>query len=53
MARYKSVVKKTKLKKALKQNRRIPLFVVARTKRKLSTNYKARNWRRSKLKVSG
>ena len=53
MAKYKSVVKKTKLKKALNQNRRIPLFVVARTKRKVSTNFKARNWRKSKLKIEG
>lgn len=42
---------KMKLAKALKQNRRIPLFVVAKTKRKISRNSKTRNWRARKLSL--
>ena len=41
---------KNQLAKALKQNRRIPLFVIAKTKRKISRNSKSRNWRAKKIK---
>jgi len=51
MSRFKSSEKKAKLGRALKQNRRIPLFVVAKTNRRVRTNVKARNWRRRKLKL--
>ncbi|MDP3742624.1 MAG: 50S ribosomal protein L39e [Candidatus Micrarchaeota archaeon] len=51
MSRYKTPELKTKLAKALKQNRRIPVFVVARTKRKVTFNRKTRNWRQKKLKI--
>ena len=46
----KTIELKNKLAKALKQNRRIPLFVVAKTKRKISRNSKTRNWRAKKIK---
>ncbi|MFH1247042.1 MAG: 50S ribosomal protein L39e [Candidatus Micrarchaeota archaeon] len=51
MGRYKTSELKAKLAKALRQNRRIPIFVVARTKRKLTFNKKSRNWRQKKLKL--
>jgi len=37
--------------KAAAQNRRVPLFVVAKTARRTRTNPKQRHWRRSKLKL--
>ena len=51
MSRYKSKELKLKLAKALKQNRRLPVFVVAKTKRRIMFNTKTRNWRRKKLKI--
>ena len=42
--------KKERLAKATKQNRRLPIFVTIRTKRKVQTNNKNRNWRTEKLK---
>ena len=51
MSRYKSTELKKKLAKAMKQNRRIPVFVVARTKRKVTFNRKMRNWRNKKMKI--
>ncbi|MEM3362389.1 MAG: 50S ribosomal protein L39e [Candidatus Anstonellaceae archaeon] len=47
----KSLEKKLILAKKIKQNRPIPLFIVAKTKRKVRTNNKRRNWRRDKLKL--
>lgn len=52
MARNKSPEKKRILTKAMRQNRRIPLFVIARTKRKVMRNKRARNWRSKKLGVT-
>ena len=51
MARHKSPEKKAILFKAMRQNRRIPLFVIARTKRKVTRNPKTRHWRGRKLGV--
>lgn len=45
----KSQERKVALSKALKQNRPIPLFVVAKTNRKVKTHPKRRNWRSRKL----
>ncbi|MFH1199614.1 MAG: 60S ribosomal protein L39 [Candidatus Micrarchaeota archaeon] len=42
---------KKKLTKAAKTNRRIPLFVIARTKRKIRYNRNSRNWLQRKLKL--
>ncbi len=41
--------KKVVLAKKKRQNRRVPIFVVARTKRKVSDNPKRRQWRTRKL----
>jgi len=49
MSRVKSHARKVKLGKAMKKNRRVPLFVAAKTKRKVTYNPLQRNWRRSKL----
>lgn len=35
-----------------KQNRRVPLFVTARTKRDVTDNPKRRNWRTQKLGIT-
>ncbi len=51
MGSNKSSNLKAVLSKALSQNRRVPLFVIAKTKRRVSRNVKQRNWRSSKLKV--
>ena len=51
MARNKSSAKKSILSKALKQNRRVPIFVMAKTARRVIRNVKQRHWRVRKLKV--
>ncbi|WP_297487815.1 50S ribosomal protein L39e [Thermococcus sp.] len=50
MARNKALAKKLRLAKANKQNRRIPVWVIVRTNRKVMTHPKRRMWRRTKLK---
>lgn len=47
----KSLKKKKRLAKAFRRNRRIPLFVIAKTKRKITYNKFRRNWRTDKLKI--
>ncbi|HOS81607.1 MAG TPA: 50S ribosomal protein L39e [Methanolinea sp.] len=42
---------KVRLAKACEQNRRVPAWVMARTKRQVTTHPRRRNWRRSTLKV--
>ncbi len=51
MTSRKSNAKKQALAKALRQNRRMPIFVIAKTKRRVSRNVKARHWRGKKLKL--
>lgn len=51
MSRAKTPEKKRVLTKAMRQNRRIPLFVIARTKRKVMRNPRIRNWRAKKLGI--
>ncbi len=41
--------KKKRLAKATRQNRRLPVFVAIRTKRKVTQNFKKRAWRTQKL----
>jgi large subunit ribosomal protein L39e len=48
----KTLLKKARLAKATRQNRRLPLFVVARTKRKVTQNRVSRAWRNQKLKAN-
>ncbi|HEU17358.1 MAG TPA: 50S ribosomal protein L39e [Methanoregulaceae archaeon] len=42
---------KIRLGKACEQNRRVPSWVMLRTKRKVTSHPKRRNWRRNTLKV--
>lgn len=43
--------KKIRLAKATKQNRPVPIWVVAKTLGRVKTHPYRRHWRRSKLKV--
>jgi large subunit ribosomal protein L39e len=43
--------RKIRFAKACQQNRRVPSWVIIKTKRGVMTHPKRRNWRRSKLKV--
>lgn len=43
--------KKLRLAKATRQNRPVPIWAVAKTKAKVRTHPKRRQWRRSVLKV--
>jgi large subunit ribosomal protein L39e len=51
MGSVKSSKKKIALGAALRRNRRVPLFVVAKTNRRIRANPHARNWRKRKLKL--
>jgi len=51
MGKVKSPALKARLGKALKQNRRIPLFAIATTNRRVTQNIKRRVWRTHKLKM--
>jgi len=46
-----SLTKKKQLAKAGRKSRRIPAFVIARTKRKVSQNRYRRDWRTDKLRI--
>ncbi|ABR55062.1 Ribosomal protein L39e [Methanococcus vannielii SB] len=50
MAGNKPLGKKLRLAKALKQNRRVPMFAIARTKGSVKQHPKMRHWRRNTLK---
>lgn len=50
MARYKHVARKLRLARALKSNAAIPVWVVAKTMRRVTFRPRLRHWRRSKLK---
>lgn len=43
--------KKLRLAKAENQNKRVPVWVILKTKRSVMSHPKRRNWRRSTLKV--
>ncbi|MFH0835160.1 MAG: 50S ribosomal protein L39e [Candidatus Micrarchaeota archaeon] len=51
MPRNKSPALKKKLAKKMNQNRRMPIFVIAKTARRVMRNNKQRNWRRRKMKL--
>ncbi len=51
MPKNKSNAKKKALSKHLQQNRRVPVFVMAKTARRVMRNTKQRNWRSKKLKL--
>ncbi len=48
----KDSIKKQRLVKANRTNRRVPIFVTIRTNRKVVYNLKRRNWRTDKLGAS-
>lgn len=50
MARRKNLARKLRLLKAMKQNRRVPAWVMMRTSRRFLRHPKRRMWRRSSLK---
>lgn len=47
----KTVKKKLRLAKAAREIKRIPAFVIVRTKRKVSFNRRRRDWRTEKLRI--
>ncbi len=47
----KSPKKKGRLAKAMKANRRVPVFVMAKTNRRVRYNMRNRHWRRSRLQI--
>ena len=51
MSRIKTPRAKATLGKMIKQNRRIPLFVIAKTNRRVVQNRERRAWRSQKLKM--
>ncbi|MGC8645682.1 MAG: 50S ribosomal protein L39e [Thermoplasmata archaeon] len=50
MARNKHVALKKRLMARIKENSRVPAWVMVRTNRSVTTNPKRRTWRRNKLK---
>jgi len=48
----KGLEKKKRLAKEKKKIKRIPAFVMIRTKRKVSQNRRRRDWRTNKLRIS-
>jgi len=51
MSRTKSKRAKATLGKMMKRNRRMPLFVIAKTNRRVTQNRERRSWRSQKLKM--
>ena len=51
MAANKSAPRKIRLMKKLKQNSSVPAWVIIKTKRKIRTNPKKRQWRRTDVRV--
>lgn len=51
MARNKPAAKKARLNRKVKQNRRVPAWVMQRTNRRFTRHPKRRTWRQSKLKM--
>src|SRR3972149_251082 len=50
MARNKPAAKKVRLLRKMKQNRRVPAWVIQRTSRRFTTHPKRRSWRRQQIK---
>ncbi len=51
MSRNKTPITKARLGKAIKQNRRVPLFAIAASNRAVVMNQKRRRWRTEKMKL--
>lgn len=43
--------KKARLARAMKSNRRVPIFVIAKTNRKVRYPTRNRNWRHNRLQI--
>jgi len=51
MAAHKSTPRKNRLMKKVKQSSAVPAWVIVRTKRRVRTNPKRRQWRKTDVKV--
>jgi len=51
MGRNKTAKLKARLGRKLKQNRRVPIFVIAKTNRRVTQNVRRRSWRSSKMHI--
>ncbi|WP_423792740.1 50S ribosomal protein L39e [Methanocaldococcus indicus] len=51
MGSIKPFGKKIRLAKAKRQNRRVPLFVMVKTRGRVRANPKMRHWRRQRIKA--
>jgi len=51
MGRNKTSKMKGRLGRKMKQNRRVPLFVIAKTNRKVTQNVRRRSWRSNKMQL--
>ncbi|MEO9277622.1 MAG: 50S ribosomal protein L39e [Nitrososphaera sp.] len=51
MAAHKSTPRKTRLMRKLKQNSPVPAWIIAKTKRRVRSNPKRRQWRRTDVRV--
>lgn len=51
MAKNRPPAKKIRLLRREKQNRRVPAWVMQRTRRRFTRHPKRRSWRRNKLKM--
>jgi len=51
LSRNKELGRKIRLMKKVKENRRVPGWVMMRTDRRVTTNPRRRNWRRGSLKL--
>ena len=51
MAAHKSAPRKIRLMKKLKQSSSVPAWIIARTKKKVRSNPKRRQWRRTDVRV--
>ena len=50
MARNKPLAKKLRLARALKENSQVPVWVIAKTRRRVGRKIR-RNWRRSRMQL--
>lgn len=50
MAHYKPLAKKLRLTSALKSNSQVPVWVIAKTRRRVARRPR-RNWRRSRMQL--
>jgi large subunit ribosomal protein L39e len=51
MARFKQAAKKLRLSKANNQSKAVPSWVISKTRGRVKTSTRRRNWRKSKLDI--